>query len=72
VTTWILVWFVVALITTVAFVACAIALGRHVLIVGRTAKRFQEEAQPIVDAISQQADRASEHAGSLRAPRGRP
>jgi hypothetical protein len=72
VTTWILVWFVVALLTTVALAACVIALGRHVLIIGRTAKRFQEEAQPIADEVSRQARRASEHAGSLRPPRGRP
>jgi hypothetical protein len=65
---WILVWFIVALTTSVAVIVFAIALVRHGLIVGRTAKQFQEEAQPVVDDISRQTRRASEHAASLKPP----
>jgi ABC-type protease/lipase transport system fused ATPase/permease subunit len=69
--TWILVWFVVALVSTVALIVCAIALVRHGLILGRTAKQFQEEAQPEVDEISRQAQKASRHASSLPVPQRR-
>jgi hypothetical protein len=65
------VWFIVALVTTAAMIVFAIALVRHGLIVGRTARQFQEEAQPVVDEISRQAQRASDRAGSLQPPRGR-
>ncbi len=66
---WILVWFIVALITTVAVIVFAIALVRHGLILlGRTAKQVQEEAQPMVDDISRQTRRASEHAAVAQAP----
>jgi len=68
VSTWILVWFVVALVTTVALLACGIALVRHFILIGRTARRFQEEAQPIVDDMSRGGRRASERAAALRPP----
>jgi len=68
VSTWILVWFVVALVTTVALLACAIAMVRHIILVGRTARQMQEETQPIVDELSRQGRRASEHASALRPP----
>jgi hypothetical protein len=63
-----LVWSLIAAVTTAAVVIFAIALVREALLVGRTARRFQEEAQPIVDDVSREAARASDRAGSLTPP----
>ncbi|MGZ5288712.1 MAG: hypothetical protein ACXWE5_04435 [Actinomycetota bacterium] len=65
---WLLVWYLIAAVTTVAVLVFAIALVREALLLGRTARRFQEEAQPIVDDLSREAARASDRAGSLTAP----
>jgi hypothetical protein len=69
VSTWILVWFIVALVTTVALVAFTIALVRHLLLIGRTARQLQDEAQPVLDELSREGDRASRHASALRVPK---
>jgi hypothetical protein len=63
-----LVWYLIAAVTTAAVVIFAIALVREALLLGRTARRFQEEAQPIVDDVSREAARASDRAGSLTPP----
>lgn len=65
---WLLFWYLIAAVTTVAVLAFLIALVRQGLLVGRTARRFQEEAQPIVDDLSREAARASDRAGSLTPP----
>ena len=64
--TWILVWFIVALVTTVALIAFGIAMVRHLILVGRTARQMQDEAQPIVEELSREGQRASRHAAQLR------
>jgi hypothetical protein len=68
VSTWLVVWLVVGLVTTVALAACAIWLVRHVLILGRTVGRVQEELSPISEKISRESARASERAVGLRMP----
>jgi uncharacterized membrane protein YcjF (UPF0283 family) len=65
---WLLVWYLIAAVTTVAVLVFMIALVREVLLLGRTARRFQEEAQPIVDDMSREAARASDRAASLSPP----
>ena len=65
---WILVWLIVAIVTTAALIAFGIALGRHVLVLGRTVKRFQEEVQPVAEEISAGSGRASDKASTLRSP----
>jgi hypothetical protein len=65
---WILVWLIVAIVTTAALIAFGIALGRHALILGRTVRRFQEEVQPVADEIARGADRASRKASALQPP----
>ena len=65
---WILVWLIVAIVTTSALIAFGIALGRHVLILGRTVKRFQDEVQPVAEEIAASSNRASEKAASLQVP----
>lgn len=66
--TWILVWFIVAVITTTLILLCLLGLGRHVILLGRTARQAKDEVQPIVEDISRGAQRASTRASSLQAP----
>jgi hypothetical protein len=72
VSTWLVVWFIVAIISTGAVIACLVALARHVLVVGRAAKEFQAAVQPLADAITADGDRASQRSSSLQVPGRRP
>ena len=67
--TWILVWFVVAVVSTVALVACGIAMVRHIMLIGRTARQTQDEMQPIIEDMSREGRAASEHAAAFSPPR---
>jgi uncharacterized protein HemY len=58
---WLVVWFVIAIVSTLAVLACLVALVRHVLILGRTVRQFQEEVQPIADDMAQEGQRAGAH-----------
>ena len=69
--TWLVVWFIVAIVSTAAVIACLVALVRHVLVVGRSAKELQEAVKPLADAITADGQRASDRASSLEVP-GRP
>ena len=69
--TWLIVWFIVAIVSTAAVIACLVALARHVIVVGRAAKEFQQALQPLADAIGADGERASQRAASLKVP-GRP
>lgn len=66
--TWILVWFIAALISTLALVACVAGLARHVLLLGRTARRAQEEIRPVVDAISREGEHATTTVANFQVP----
>jgi hypothetical protein len=68
VSTWLVVWLVVGLVTTAALVATAVWLVRHVILVGRSMGRVQEELGPLTEEISRASARASERAASLRMP----
>jgi len=63
--TWLVVWFVIGIVSALALVVCLVGLGRHVLILGRTLKRFQEEAQPFAEEISRGGAEAGERASNL-------
>ena len=68
-TTTALVWFVIGLLTIVAVLALLIALIRHLIVLGRAARRFQEEVTPIAEDISALSDRASNRSrGTSRGP----
>jgi len=58
-------WFVVAIISTVAVLACLIALLRHLLVLGRTVKQMQDELRPIADDLARERQRASEHVSAI-------
>ena len=62
---WIVVWFVIGIVSTVAVLAFLIALIRHLLVLGRTARRMQDELAPIVRDISDDGLRASDRASRL-------
>jgi hypothetical protein len=62
---WLVVWFVVGIVSTVAILACLIGLMRHVLILGRTVRQLQDEVRPIADDLAQERQRASAHASSM-------
>lgn len=67
--TWLVVWFIVAIVSTIAVLAFLIALIRHLLVLGRTARRMQDELSPIVQEISDQGMRAGDRASRLTPPR---
>jgi hypothetical protein len=69
VSTWLIWWFVVAIVSTAAVAAVAIALVRHVMVLGRVARRAREELNPVVREISGDAARAGAHAAGLSVPR---
>jgi hypothetical protein len=65
VTTTAIVWLVIGLLTIVAVSALLIALIRHLIVLGRAAKRFQEEVTPIAEDISALSDRASDRSRGM-------
>ena len=64
------VWLVVGLLSIAAVLAVAIALVRHVIVLGRALSRFQEEVEPVARAISDESARAG--ARSARLPERMP
>jgi hypothetical protein len=73
---WLVVWLVVGLVTTGALLVMLGYLVRHVILLGRTAGRMQQELQPIADEVAAASARAadtaaglSERASSARTPR---
>jgi hypothetical protein len=65
VTTTALVWLVIGLLTIVAVLALLIALIRHLMVLGRAVRRFQEELTPIAEDISALSDQASSRSRGL-------
>ena len=62
---WLVVWFVVGIVSTVAILACLIGLMGHVLILGRTVKQLQDEVRPIADDLAKEQQRASVHVSAI-------
>jgi Sec-independent protein translocase protein TatA len=67
---WVFVWLLLALVVTVVVLVFAVSLGRHAVIVGRTARRFQEEIGPVASEVSREAAAASDRAQRLEIPHG--
>jgi hypothetical protein len=65
----VVVWLLIAILSTIAVIAVLVALARHVLLVGRTVRELQESVTPLVDEIGRQGRRASERASTVRVPR---
>ena len=62
---WLVVWFVVGIVSTVAILACLIGLMRHVLVLGRTVRQLQDEVQPIADDLRAERHRAGDHVAAI-------
>ncbi len=62
---WLVVWLVVGLTTTVAMLVMLGFLVRHVILLGRTASRLQDELQPIADELAAESARAADAAAGL-------
>jgi hypothetical protein len=62
---WLVVWFVVGIVSTAAVLACLAGLVRHVLILGRTVKRMQEEVRPIADDLAKERQRSATHVNAI-------
>jgi hypothetical protein len=67
--TWLVVWLLVAIVSTVAVIACLLALARHVVILGRAMRQMREAVMPLADEIAQDGARATGRAASLPTPR---
>jgi len=50
--TWVTVWFVIGLISATAVVVCVVGLAKHVVVLSRTVKVFQEEVSPVAADIA--------------------
>jgi hypothetical protein len=74
VSTWIFVWLIVTLLSTIAVIVVLVALGRHAALVGRSAKKLQGEVGPLSEELARQSARASDRASRLqrKMPKGRP
>lgn len=64
-TTTALVWLVVGLVSTVAILAMLIALIRHVIVLGRAARRFGAEITPLAQEIGELQAAASSRTEKL-------
>jgi len=62
---WLVVWLVVGIVSTVAVLACLIGLLRHILVLGRTVRQLQEEVQPIAEDLARERQRASTHMAAI-------
>jgi hypothetical protein len=62
---WLVVWFVVGIVSTLAILACLIGLVRHVLILGRTVKQLRDEVKPIADDLAKEQQRAGAHVSAI-------
>jgi hypothetical protein len=72
---WLVVWLVVGLVTTGGLLVMLGFLVRHVILLGRTAGRLQEELQPIADELAAASARAADTASHLSeraSPQGAP
>jgi hypothetical protein len=68
---WLVVWLVMGLLTTAALLVMLGFLVRHVILLGRTAGRLQDELQPVADELAAASARAADAAADL-STRGKP
>jgi hypothetical protein len=66
---WVFVWILVGLIVTMVMLVFVVALTRHALIIGRTARRFQDEVGPLAAEVADEGAKVSDRARHLRSPR---
>ena len=67
--TWILVWLVLTILSIVALGALLIGLVRQALVLSRSLSRFTHEVGPLTSEIGDQTDRVAGHGADRRGPR---
>jgi hypothetical protein len=72
VSTWLIVWLVLTLVSIVAIGAVLAALVRQALVLSRSVGRFSEEVGPLAADIGREGDRATSHGSRLRPPDSTP
>jgi hypothetical protein len=66
---WVFVWLLLGIVTTMVFIVFAVSLGRHAVIIGRTARRFREEVGPLAADVGREGSEAGDRAQRLQLPR---
>jgi hypothetical protein len=66
--TWVTVWFIVGLLAATAVGVCIAGLVKHIIVLNRTLKVFQEETAPITADIAAGSSRATSVASNLKPP----
>jgi hypothetical protein len=66
---WAFIWLLLGILTTAVFLIFAVALGRHAIIIGRTARRFRDEVGPMAQDLSRDGSETADRAQALRMPR---
>jgi hypothetical protein len=70
VSTWLLVWLVLTVLSLAAVAAIVVGLVRQALVLSRSLGRFSEEVGSLADEIGRETDRVARHgAGRSTAPR---
>jgi hypothetical protein len=72
--TWLVVWLVVTLLSILAIAAVLIGLVRQAFVLSRSLRRFSDEVGPLAAEIGREGDRAAERGSNLTPPprRARP
>jgi hypothetical protein len=65
---WVVVWLLLGIVTVMVAVVFAVSLGRQVLIIGRTARRFHDEVGPLATEVAQNGSETSDRTRRLRLP----
>ncbi len=69
--TWLVVWLVLTLLSILALAAVLAGLVRQALVLMRSVSRFTEEVGPLAAEIGREGERASTRGSNLQPP-GRP
>ncbi|HEY7477184.1 MAG TPA: hypothetical protein VIB62_03015 [Actinomycetota bacterium] len=65
-TTWIVVWFVIGICSTILLIAALLFVGYHGLLLGRTARQMSDAMRPLTDDIARAGDLRTRRLDELR------
>jgi hypothetical protein len=65
---WVFLWLLLGIAATAVFLVFAVSLARHVVIVSRTARRFQDEAGSLAGEVSRAGSATADRAQAVRMP----
>ena len=66
--TWLVVWLVLTLLSTLALGAVLVGLVRQALVLSRSLSRFTEETAPLAEEIGRGRERAADRGSNLEVP----